>query len=174
MAWEIERRFQVRVADAVWCTLGESNHYRQGYIRNGEPSVRIRTGEPRGAVLTCKVGSGIRREETEAIVPDDMAVRLMEAAEERVVEKIRWKLGPWELDRFLGSLEGLALMEIELQVETDALPEAPEGVKVLREVTDDNRFVSGRLARLTPKRQRKFAKKVYKEVKGWAGLSDLD
>ena len=174
MAWEIERRFLVRIADAVWYTLGEGNHYRQGYIRNGEPSVRIRTGEPRGAVLTCKVGSGIRREETEAIVPADMAVRLMEAAEERVVEKIRWKLGPWELDRFLGSLEGLALMEIELQVETDALPEAPEGVQVLREVTDDNRFVSGRLAHLTSEEQRKFVKKAYKEVKGWARLSDLD
>ena len=57
MAWEIERRFLVRVTDALWCTLGDGHHYRQGYIRNGEPSVRIRTGEPRGAVLTCKIGS---------------------------------------------------------------------------------------------------------------------
>ena len=89
MAWEIERRFLVRVSDALWYTLGEGHHYRQGYIRNGKPSVRIRTGEPRGAVLTCKIGSGIRREETEAIVPADMAVRLLEAAEDRIVEKIR-------------------------------------------------------------------------------------
>ena len=172
MAWEIERRFLVRVSDAVWYTLGEGHHYRQGYIRNGEPSIRIRTGEPRGAVLTCKIGSGIRREELETIVPADMAVRLLEAAEDRVVEKIRWKIGPWELDRFLGTLDGLALMEIELDAESDPLPDAPDGVQILREVTDDNRVFSGRLARLKPKKQREFVKKAYKEVKGWTGLSD--
>jgi CYTH domain-containing protein len=172
MAWEIERRFLVRVEDTFWYTLGDGHHYRQGYIRNGEPSVRIRTGEPRGAVLTCKIGSGIRREELETVVPDDMAVRLLEAAEDRIVEKIRWKIGPWELDRFLASLDGLALMEIELDAESDPLPDPPQGVQILREVTDDNRFVSGRLARMTPKKQRKLVKKAYKEVKGWTGLSD--
>ena len=125
MAWEIERRFLVSVADGLWHALGDGAHYRQGYIRNGEPSVRIRTGEPRGAVLTCKIGSGVRREEVETIVPPEMAVRLLEAAEDRIVEKIRWKLGRWELDRFLGALEGLALMEIELDAESDPLPAPP-------------------------------------------------
>jgi CYTH domain-containing protein len=172
MAWEIERRFLVRVVDTLWYTLGDGHHYRQGYIRNGEPSVRIRTGEPRGAVLTCKIGSGTRREEVETVVPDEMAVRLMEAAEDRIIEKIRWKIGPWELDRFLGALDGLALMEIELEDESDPLPESPDGVQILREVTDDNRFVSGRLSRMTPRKQRKLVKKAYKEVKGWTGLSD--
>ena len=172
MAWEIERRFLVRVVDTLWYTLGDGHRYRQGYIRNGEPSVRIRTGEPRGAVLTCKIGSGIRREEVETVVPEEMAVRLMEAAEDRIVEKIRWKIGPWELDRFLGALDGLALMEIELGDESDPLPEGPHGVQIVREVTDDNHFVSGRLARLTPKKQRKLVKKAYKEVKEWTGLSD--
>ncbi len=172
MAWEIERRFLVRVTDALWRTLGDGHHYRQGYIRNGEPSVRIRTGEPRGAVLTCKIGSGIRREEVETIVPPEMAVRLLEAAEDRIVEKIRWKLGPWELDRFLGPLEGLALMEIELDTESDPLPDPPQRVRILREVTYDNRFVSGHLALMKPKQQRKLVKKAYKEVKGWTELSD--
>ena len=158
--------------DTLWYTLGDGHHYRQGYIRNGEPSVRIRTGEPRGAVLTCKIGSGIRREEVETVVPEEMAVRLMEAAEDRIVEKIRWKIGPWELDRFLGALDGLALMEIELGDESDPMPEVPHGVQIVREVTDDNQFVSGRLARLTPKKQRKLVKKAYKEVKEWTGLSD--
>jgi len=35
-----------------------------------------------------------------------MVVRLLEATEDLIVEKIRWKLGRWELDRFLGTLEG--------------------------------------------------------------------
>lgn len=171
MAWEIERRFLVRVNDALWFKLGEGWHLRQGYVRNGEPSVRVRIGEPRGAVLTCKSGSGVRRSEVETVVPDAVAAALFEAAEDRKIEKIRWKIGPWELDRFLGSLDGLALLEIELTSEHAPIPEAPDGVHILREVTDDKRFVSGHLARMKPKDQRKLVKKVYKEVKGWKGLS---
>jgi CYTH domain-containing protein len=171
MAWEIERRFLVRVAETLWFQIGEGHHFRQGYIRNGAPSVRIRLGESRGAVLTCKTGSGIRREEYEAVVPDDLAQHLMVAAEGRVVEKMRWKIGPWELDRFMGALEGLALLEIELKAEDDPIPEPPKGVQILREVTDDNRFVSGHLARMKVKKQRKLVKKAYKEVRGWKGLS---
>jgi len=67
MAWEMERRFLFRVADGLWYTLSDGHHYGQGYIWNGEPSARIRTGEPRGAVLTSKTGSGIRREKVETI-----------------------------------------------------------------------------------------------------------
>ncbi|MGD2044598.1 MAG: adenylate cyclase [Gemmatimonadota bacterium] len=171
MAWEIERRFLVRVADAMWLRLGEGYHLRQGYIRNGQPSVRIRIGEPRGAVLTCKSGKGIRREEHEAVVPDELATVLFEAAEDCVIEKIRWHVGDWELDRFLGPLDGLILIEIELESEDQAMPPVPEGVHILREVTDDKRFVSGYLARMSDKKQRKLVKKVYKEVKGWDGLS---
>lgn len=172
MAWEIERRFLVRVADALWFQLGKGNHLRQGYVRNGQPSVRIRVGEPRGAVLTCKSGKGVRRAEVETVVPDDVAAALFEAAEDRTIEKVRWKLGPWELDRFLGALDGLALLEIELENEQQPIPEAPEGVHILREVTDDKRFVSGHLARMTDKKCKKLVKKAYKEVKGWKGLSD--
>jgi len=171
MGWEIERRFLVRVEKHVWLGLGEGHHLRQGYVRNGKPSVRIRFGEPRGPVLTCKSGKGVRRKEVETVVPDDVAQALLLAAEERTIEKIRFRLGPWELDRFLGPLDGLALLEIELEHEDEAIPEPPEGVKVLREVTDDKRFVSGRLARMRPKKQRKLVKKAYKEVKGWKGLS---
>ena len=171
MAWEIERRFLVRVAGTVRDSLAEGRHLRQGYVRNGLPSVRIRVGEARGAVLTCKSGSGIRRTEVEAVVPDDVAAALFEAAEQRVVEKIRWRLGPWELDRFLGPLDGLELLEVELEFEDQPLPSPPDGVHVLREVTDDKRFVSGHLARMKPAEQRKLVKKAYKEVKGWKGLS---
>ena len=172
MAWEIERRFLVRVADAAWFAFGEGHHLRQGYVRNGEPSVRVRTGEPRGALLTCKSGNGIRRSEVEVVVPDDVAQALFEAAETRIIEKIRWRLGPWELDRFLGPLEGLALLEIELEAEDQPIPQGPDGVQMLREVTDDKRFVSGYLARMQPKNQRRLVKKAYKEVKGWKGLND--
>jgi adenylate cyclase len=171
VGWEIERRFLVRVEEALWFTMGEGRHLRQGYVRNGQPSVRIRTGESRGPVLTCKSGAGVRRQEVETVVPEDMAAALFEAAEDRTIEKIRWQLGPWELDRFLGGLEGLALLELELDAEDAPVPPPPDGIHILREVTDDKRFVSGRLARMSKKDQKKLVKKAYKEVKGWTGLS---
>ena len=105
-------------------------------------------------------------------MPPEMVVRLLEAAEDLIVEKIRWKLGRWELDRFLGTLEGLALMEIEIDSESDPLSDPLHGVYILPDVTDDNLFVSRRLARLDSKKQRKLVKKAYKEVKAWMGLSD--
>ncbi len=172
MAWEIERRFLVRVADALWFQLGQGHHLRQGYVRNGEPSVRIRVGEPRGPVLTCTSGKGIRRHEVESIVSEEVAQALFEAAEERIIEKMRWRIGPWELDRFLGSLDGLALLEIELETEDMPLPDPPTDVQILREVTDDRRFVSGKLARMATKAQQKLVRKAYREVQGWKGLSD--
>lgn len=171
MAWEIERRFLVRVDDTLWTRVGEGHHLRQGYVRNGKPSVRIRFGEPRGPVLTCKSGKGVRRKEVETVVPQDVAEALFVAADDRTIEKVRFRLGPWELDRFLGPLEGLVLLEVELDHEDAPVPEPPAWVRLLREVTDDKRFVSGRLARMSPKKQRKLVKKAYKEVKGWKGLN---
>lgn len=171
MAWEIERRFLVRVDDTLWTRIGEGHHLRQGYVRNGKPSVRIRFGEPRGPVLTCKSGKGVRRKEVETVVPQDVAEALFVAADDRTIEKVRFRLGPWELDRFLGPLEGLELLEVELDHEDSPVPEPPTGVRLLREVTDDKRFVSGRLARMAPKKQKKLVRKAYKEVKGWKGLN---
>jgi CYTH domain-containing protein len=163
MGWEIERRFLVRVPDARWPRRDEGHHLKQGYVRHGDPSVRIRTGEPRGPVLTCKSGSGVRRSEVEVVVTEDVAAALFEAAGDHVLEKVRFPIGPWTLDRFLGDLDGLALLEIELETEDQVLPDPPDGLHVLREVTDDKRFVSGRLAALEPRERRKMVKKAYKE-----------
>src|SRR5687767_3196386 len=165
MGWEIERRFLVRVARADWPARAEGRRLRQAYVRHGDPSVRIRTGEARGPVLTCKSGKGVRREEVEMVVTDEVAAALFEAAGDHVLEKVRFELGDWTLDRFLGDLEGLALLEIELDAEDDELPQPPGIVEVLREVTDDRRFVSGRLAALEPEQRRKLVRRAYEEAK---------
>lgn len=167
MAYEIERRYLVRVdEEALRPTLPEGWPLRQGYVRNGTPSVRIRTGEPRGNVLTCKSGEGVKREEAEAVVPDDVADALFLAAEKRIIEKTRYPIGPWELDEFGGDLEGLWLMEVELDAEDDPVPDAPNGIEILREVTDDKRFVSGHLARMNKGAKKKLVKKVYRAFDG--------
>jgi CYTH domain-containing protein len=163
MGWEIERRFLVRVPEKRWPRPEEGHHLKQGYVRHGEPSVRIRTGEPRGPVLTCKSGSGVRRSEVEVVVTEEVAAALFQAAGDHVLEKVRFPMGAWTLDRFLGDLDGLALLEIELEAEDDPLPAFPVTVRVLREVTDDKRFVSGRLAALAPSDRRQMVKRAYKE-----------
>ena len=174
MSWEIERRFLVRVDAALWFRLGSGHLLRQGYVRHLDPSLRIRVGEERGPVLASKTGSGIRRQEFEVVVPEEIAEALFHAAEDRVVKKVRWTLEAWELDRFMGALKGLALMEIELGHELDPLPESPSGVHIVSEVTDDNRFLSSSLAQLSHSQQRAFVRKVYEEVKGWERLNASD
>ena len=161
--YEIERRYLVRVDPALWSRLGAGHQYRQGYLR-GRTSVRVRFGEPRGPVLTCKSGSGVKRREVETVVPGDVAEALMEAAGKRVIEKTRWALGPWELDRFAGPLEGLTLLEIELEAVDDPVPSPPDGVRILREVTEDNRFTSNHLARMGKKEQKRFVIRAYEEA----------
>lgn len=151
---EIERRYLVRVEEGVWERLGPGVSLVQGYLTPGSPSVRIRVGEERGAVLTCKKGEGIRRTEVEAEVPPQMAEALLEAAGERVVRKRRHHVGRWELDRFEEGLEGLVLMEVELAGEDDPVPPPPHGVHIICEVTDDNSFTNSSLAAMSESRRR--------------------
>lgn len=159
--FEIERRYLVRVEEGLWDRLGAGHRFRQGYVNTGSPSVRIRTGEPRGPVLTLKSGVGVRRRETEMVVTPEVAEGLLEAAEDRIIDKVRHPIGPWELDRFLGGLEGLALLEIELQEEDDPVPAPPDGVSIIREVTDTKGFASNALARLSKTEQQQLVAQLY-------------
>ncbi len=165
--YEIERRFLVRVPDALWSGLRGGLRLRQGYVLAGKAaSVRIRTGEPRGPVLTVKSGSGVKRREVETVVPREVAEALFTASERRVLEKVRFPIGPWELDRFVGSLSGLALLEIELTRVDETIPDPPYDVSILHEVTMDNRFTSAHLAHLTEAERQAFVAHVYEEVGG--------
>lgn len=166
MTWEIERRFLVRVAPGGWEGLGPGLALRQGYVVAGPRTVRIRVGEERGPVLTCKSGSGVRRREVEETVTKEMATMLFEVAGDRVIEKVRHRSGPWEIDRFMGGLEGLALLEIELEDPGAPLPKWPPGVSILVEVTTDNRFTSSGLASLTKEEQEQWVNQVYAETEG--------
>ena len=164
--FEVERRYLIRVPGEFWGTLGEGWRLRQGYVTTGARAVRIRVGEPRGPVLTCKAGTGIRRLEVEAVVSPEMAEALFAVAGERVIEKVRYALGPWELDRFGGGLEGLVLLEIELGGEDDLIPAPPSDVEIIREVTDDNHFTNSSLARMTREAQQRFVRDVYAGLDG--------
>ena len=163
LGWEIERRFLVEVNDELWASLKGGYQLRQGYLTDTkERSIRVRLGEPGGPVLTAKRGRGIRRSEFECTISKEVAEEIMIAASPRIVEKVRWNLGPWVLDRFIGSLEGLIILEIELGSEEEALPEVPESIHVVREVTEDNTYTSGSLAALKALAQQKMVLAAYK------------
>lgn len=163
MGWEIERRFLVEVNDELWPTLKGGYHLRQGYLTDTkEPSIRVRLGEPGGPVLTAKRGRGVRRSEFECTISKEVAEEIMIAASPRIVEKVRWNLGPWVLDRFMGSLEGLIILEIELGSEEEVLAEIPEGIHAVREVTEDNQYTSGSLASLSAPDQQEMVLAAYK------------
>jgi CYTH domain-containing protein len=164
--YEIERRWLVRARPGLREELEGGWHLRQGYVRAEEPAVRIRSGEPRGPVLTCKAGRGVRRREAETVVSPEMAELLFEAAGERVLEKVRFRIGPWELDWFDGDLEGLVLLELELEGEADPVPNPPHGVNVLHEVTDHKELVSADLASMTSAERRALVRRVYAEAEG--------
>lgn len=164
--FEIERRYLVRVRDGLWGDLEQGTHLRQGYVLTGRTSVRIRFGEPRGAVLTCKWGRGVRRREEETVVPDGVAAALLRASDSRVLEKVRYRLGRWELDRFQGSLEGLVLLEIELADDDEPIPPSPPGIEIIREITDDNAFTNSALARLSHDARRQLVGRVREETTG--------
>lgn len=163
-AWEIERRYLVRVHESLWDRLGQGIGFLQAYVRSGDPAVRIRVGEPRGAVLTVKSGQGVRRREAETVVPPEVAEALLEASGERLIRKTRWGIGPWELDRFEGPLDGLTLLEIELEHEEDPVPPPPVGIRILSEVTDDKRFTSSYLATMDPGEQAAMVSRVLAEA----------
>jgi CYTH domain-containing protein len=63
------------------------------------------------------------------------------------LEKVRARIGPWEVDRYTGRHAGLWLAEIELPRADTPLPR-PRPPWLSREVTADPRYTNSRLARL--------------------------
>ena len=61
-------------------------------------------------------------------------------------------------------------MEIDLDEETNPLPEPPQRVNMIHEVTNDNRLVRHGLALVNTKKKGKLVKEACKEVKGCTGL----
>lgn len=146
---EIERRFLCEIVDdAALRRAARESRIRQGYLTEGDPAVRIR--ERDGAwVLAVKSGSGRVRREVEIGVEPAAAEVLLDIASERRLEKVRDVVGRWEIDRFAGKLAGLVIAEIELERADEPLPPAPEGVLLLREITDDVAYTNQRLAALS-------------------------
>lgn len=149
MALEIERKFEVSVADfKKLAELHEVVHIDQGYLilRDGfHTRVRICTSPSMvEASFASKVGSGMVRDEYEETISLDHAKILLKQSlralqKQRI--KVKHKGFVWDVDYFVD--HGLAVAEIELPSE-DAPFSKPEWAG--KEVTGEKKFSNIRLA----------------------------
>lgn len=145
---EIERKFLVRSDD--WRRDADDGVLiRQGYVVNGDPSLRVRLKGDRG-YLTVKAAKSWRaRREYEYEIPAaDARDMLDNLCPPPILEKRRHKLTHggriWEIDVFAGANAGFILAEVELE-SADAAVAIPDWAGP--EVTDDPRFFNAYLAR---------------------------
>ena len=157
---EIERRFLCRqVSPGAFEHAERRSIIRQGYLTVSDPAVRIRQQDD-AFLLAVKSGEGLVRREVEFPVEPAVAHELMAIAGDRQVEKVRWRLGRWEIDVFRGKLEGLLIAEVELQSEDEPLPEPPPGITLVREITGERRFTNQCLAQLSTAEAARLVREV--------------
>lgn len=149
MGVEIERKFLVEDLGGV--ILPPGLEIDQGYLSEGEPTVRVRTLGPR-AFLTVKASAGapsadgapIHRLEFEYEIPHAEALELLQLCRARLT-KVRHLLpGHLEVDVFTGRHAGLIVAEYES--EDGGQPVRPEGMR-WTEVTADRRYSNSWMAR---------------------------
>ncbi len=151
VATEIERKFLV--SDDGWraSALSTPIAIRQGYLATGEgASVRIRIADD-GAKLTIKgERAGRSREEFEYDIPPGDALALLSLCPLPPIVKNRHEIPHegklWEVDEFLGVLEGLVIAEVELDREDESF-QLPDWVG--EEVTHDLRYRNSSLVKAT-------------------------
>lgn len=161
MSTEIERKFLIDPdlfkTCVASCSPTTQSQIIQGYLSR-KPAVRVRhtsTGpshsHPQG-FITVKGSGNIVRSEWEYTIPAAEALEMMSLCD-CALRKVRytlpiWNLGPyhnlkWEVDEFLGNLEGLWVAEIELP---DPNAEFPLPVWLGKEVSEDPRYSNAALA----------------------------
>ena len=161
MAIEIERRFIVRVTDPALLRDATRTRLRQGYLTVRDPTtVRIRQEGDAWVLAVKAVASGIARHEIEVEVPAEDGLVLLGLSIGGTVEKVRHTVGRWEIDVYEGRFAGLTLAEVELEAEDEALPEPPEGLELVREITRETGLSSRGLAALDEARARQLVERL--------------
>ncbi|MDE6295747.1 MAG: CYTH domain-containing protein [Muribaculaceae bacterium] len=146
MGLEIERKFLVK--DNSYRKLAyESVVIEQGYLcREPSRTVRVRILGEHGYLTIKGVTRGTVREEYEYKIPYVDARQILDMCGDEVLSKRRWYVNYggkcWEVDEFLGCLQGLVVAEIELGDESEEI-KLPEFVG--EEVTGDARYYNSML-----------------------------
>lgn len=145
MGVEIERKFLV--TGNGW-QAHPGIEFRQGYLNEGVPTVRVRTMGERAALTIKGPTVGISRAEFEYEIPrEDALAMLDDMCTGTLIEKVRRRIEfggrTWEVDEFLGANAGLVVAEVELDSE-DAEVDLPDWVG--EEVSSDPRYFNSALA----------------------------
>lgn len=160
MAKEIERKFLMNDMEFVKLLElgGGGNHLRQGYLSSysatNPATVRLRSISNNDAGTQYKLTikgpqEGITKDEFEYDVPLYDGSKMWELCQDRL-EKVRYNLAfgrvVFEIDVFKGVLEGLVIVEVELEFEDQEFPR-PRWLG--REVSNDSRYANNNLGKLT-------------------------
>lgn len=156
---EIERKFLVKG------DLGGSpfQNIQQGYFTEDAPEVRVRMYDGKRGELTVKGteqgqdGQPAQRAEENIDLDPGSAEALLKLSR-GMIQKTRYRRGRWEIDVFEGDLEGLMLAEVELDAVDELLPDLPDGLEVVEEVSHDPRFRNQYLALLAPGQKQQLAR----------------
>ncbi|CAN5469834.1 CYTH domain-containing protein [soil metagenome] len=148
MGIEIERKF--RVLSLGDYPLGDGEEIDQGYLSDGDPTVRVRT-KGRKAFITIKNrgkdpedGEPISSAEFEYEIPMNDAAELLDIARFRL-QKTRYRTDSGvEIDVFKSPHDALIMAEYES--EDGAQPAPLPGVNWF-EVTEDRRYSNASIAR---------------------------
>jgi CYTH domain-containing protein len=143
---EDERKFLVFKADLQGLKNGVET--TQGYLWL-KPPVRVRFENFLDCILITKLklAPGVNVE-LGGEIPFSWGNRLIRHHKYHKVRKIRYRIGRWELDIFLGELTGLVLLEFEKKFRSELAPLFPINVPDFMEVTGDTRFENHNLCRL--------------------------
>lgn len=121
---EIERKFLVDTEKWNMIEKPVPSYIVQAYILNTpEKTFRVRTKGEKGYLTIKGKTIGISRSEFEYEIPLADAQQLIHQFTDKNISKNRFevKVGDhlWEVDEFMGKLEGLILAEIELKTEDE-------------------------------------------------------
>ncbi|MDX1694575.1 MAG: CYTH domain-containing protein [Ketobacteraceae bacterium] len=153
MAVEIERKFLVNASK--WQEFRDAQQlegvmFRQGYLAEGESTVRVRLEGDKGRLTIKGKTRGLSRLEFEYPIPAEDAEQLLDAlCGKPLIEKHRYVYrspagDTWEVDEFHGENRGLIVAEIELPSESASF-ERPDWLA--EEVSHDDRYFNVNLAK---------------------------
>lgn len=154
MAMEIERKFLVK--GSLLSRPDKIKEIKQHYLRKEEGfEERIRkTTDMLSEYLTTKYthtikkGTGISREEEEEEITFTEFNNLCKDKILGSIIKTRYCVDRWELDIYPvpDDIIPFMVMEIELENENENLPELPDGITIVKEVTEDKKWKNANLA----------------------------
>jgi CYTH domain-containing protein len=149
MAKEIERKYLVK--NDIWNKLDKPAFVdiHQGYLINENGvTVRVRYTDKIGTLTIKSKQIGISRDEFEYEIPLNDAKHIFtHLCKTKLVKKRYYFEGSsnmWEVDEYLGKLEGLIIAEVELNHEAEIIKDIPNWLG--EEVSFDNAYSNASLA----------------------------